>query len=336
MPVSEETLAHTAAYVESTWGHKIRAIVEQSEGIVGRSNLAQTPEGKAVLISCVSAASALRTMLRDPEITSSLIGEVPGGEAYNPYYLVDFLPDAIARQIWETSPMSPHTSLHMEEIGLVNLGNRRKDRVVYTDGMDGSKNIDQGMRDQVFGMVVCNQRGEFITGGIASLVHNSIMFIESGETPYLLNYDESRSSLRTAIISPKISYQNRQLRYMTLRRRVNNLESTIFFEKHHYPNLTTLGGYAVLMLAEGREDVIVDTKGQLPYEAIIWFNMAREYGFIVTYPDGKPIDLPRIAIQYIRNHDMGRVPVVICRTAEIKQQVIPLFQRRSSDAIIAE
>lgn len=212
--------------------------------MVDRTALATTDEGKCVLQFCFATARLLRPILRNPVARKNLAVEVGGGAAYNPHYQIDLLPGALAEITWKHSTGNDRTLLYLEERGFMTLGRTRKERYVIIDPLDESSAVGTGLRVQVSGAVVCDERGEFLAGGIASL-----------------------------------------------------------------------------------QDFIIYLKGQPIKEATIWYNMAREAGCIVTYPDGRPIGLPSLVLAAVRGRNMEtRIPAVISRTPEIHHQVVPIAQ----------
>lgn len=100
-----------------------------------------------------------------------------------------------------------------------------------------------------------------------------------------------------------------------------------FVDVYKYPSIPTMGGYAVLMLALGKQDFALDHDGQEVNEAAIWYTIAQECGFPVTTLDGIPIDMPARIRYAMRSRDMSqRIPAVISRTAEIHRRVVPIPQ----------
>lgn len=333
MSATAESLRQAYAALETTFKGPLEEALIFGHEMVDHSGLATTDEGRSVLKFCFATALLLRPILRDPVKRASLHVEMAGGDSYNPHFQIDLLPGALAESTWRHTPFQNYTTLFLEEKGFIALGNKRKQRYVIADPIDCTSSIGTGLRDQTSGAVVCNERGEFMAGGIASLVDNTILFIEDGQNPKLLNVNEQRGTISEFLVPQKTIHE--PLRYQTLPRRFETMPRE-FVEQYRYPSLPTIGGWAVLQLVFGTQDFIIDLKGQPMKEGANWYNVAREYGFPVTYPDGKPIDLPPLVLAAVRKHDMNkRVPAVISRTAEIHRRVVPIPQVQTTPLIEA-
>lgn len=331
MAATPEALAAMMPPLERAWADPImRAIVTSGE-LAEQSGLADTPEGKSILKFALAGATLLRRLLRDPEMIAELLDIVPGGDPTNPHYVLDLLPGAVAQRIWQGTPFADKTLMFLEEHGFVALGRRRKIRYVIADPLDESSLVETGLRVQTSGAVICNERGECLAGAITSLVDNTILFVTKDHPPRLLNFDESRGRLHEFQAEGTSNRTNR-LRYQTLPRRIDIMPKK-FVDIYNYPSIPTMGGYAVLMLALGKQDFALDHIGQEVYEAAIWYTIAQACGFPVTSLDGKPIDMPAHIRYAMRRRDMSqRIPAVISRTSEIHRRVIPIFQ--NPDAVI--
>lgn len=334
MAATPEVLQRAFTILGATWKYPLEEALINGDEMADRSGLAKTDEGRSVLKFCFATALLLRPILRDPVERASLHVEMAGGDSYNPHFQIDLLPGKLAESTWRHTPFHRRTTLYLEERGFMALGKKRDKRYVIADPIDGTSSIGIGLRDQTSGAVVCNQQGEFMAGGIASLVENTVLFVEAFQNPMLLNFDENRGTVSKFSVPPAPMHM--PLRYQTLTRRLEIMPRE-FVDLHRYPSLPTIGGWAVMQLALGTQDCIIDLKGQPMKEAANWYNIAREFGYPVTYPDGKPIDLPPLVLASVRKHNMDkRVPAVISRTAEIHRRVVPVDQHIASKGSIIE
>ncbi len=325
MTATSEALAAMMPPLERAWADPITKAIDSSGELADRSGLTQTPEGKSILQFSLAAATLLRPILRDPEMSAKLLDIVPGGDPTNPHYVLDLLPGAVAKRIWQGTPFAHNTLMFLEEYGFVALGQRRKIRYVIADPLDESSLVETGLRVQTSGAVICNEHGECLAGAITSLVDNTILLALRDHPPRLLNFDEYGGRLHEFQVEDP---PNRHdiFRYQTLPRRIDIMPKE-FVDIYKYPSIPTMGGYAVLMLALGKQDFALDPKGQDVNEAAIWYTIAQECGFPVTTLDGIPIDMPARLLYAMRNRDMDqRIPAVISRTAEIHRRVVPIPQ----------
>lgn len=328
MSTKVETFNHLPIGLEVPLNRQVAKAIHYGETFTINHELASTSEGNSVAQFLISTARLLRPILRDPNLSAHLDTAIGNGPEYNPYKRIDLIPGIVAKKIWRNNPNQKHPQLFIEEDGFIESGNFQMDRTVIVDPLDGSSSIGTGLKDQVSGTVVCDGQGNFLVGGIASLVDNTLMIVENNKPPITLNYNELRGTIDEIHIVPTPIHD--PPRYQTLPRRLNTL-SPDFFRKFGYPSLPTFGGYGVMMLVLGKQDFMIDPKGQPVNEAAIWYNVAQAYGCVVAYPDGSTINLPPLVQMSVHDRNMdSRIPVVIYRNLDIYNQlystIAPLAQ----------
>ena len=296
---------------------------------------AQTPEGKYALTYLLATRKLLRPLMTDLHAIHPDLLRPTGGSEYNPERKIDEIGTAVAFILGRQTADIPNFFLRTEESPRwERLSNdsapiEDSDRFAIIDPLDESSGIPLGNRVQSTGVAIYNKRGELLTIGIMSLVDDDMMLVE-------------RTDDRLRIVSskpdaPKPDGEPTSIRVATLTRRMHALKHLPLFTTNQATwTLPSIGGYAVMVMANGDIDTIIDpVKGNPWIEYCLWGPAAESLGFVVTDPEGRPIDraaIMRKAIEKNLSNASSRVRFVISRTPEIHKRVLELLKSSGPQA----
>lgn len=295
------------------------------------SGMADTPESKFVLTYLFAARNLLRPVLSQEHIHRDLLQPI-GGHGYNPQRNIDEIGQAIANEISTHTTDMNNYWIRTEENAVWKPGSAREqafdtaDRFIFIDPMDETNAIAEGKRYQTTGIAVYTRSGDLLTLGVISLVDDGIIFFPTNED------DNGTYMFPSDSVRPYASPDHEKIRFATLKRRMHMLKDLPIVQ-HGVWAMDSIGGFAVCAMASGSVDVILDqTKGNPWFEYILWGPAAEKAGFIVSDPDGKPIDTAAIVRRAIEKNpdDSFRIPFVISRNEAIHRNALSLLKKENS------
>lgn len=296
-------------------------VLSETLSIVKESNLAKTEPSKTCLWYCLAQAKILRPLLRDPTLLLvSGLCEKDSGPDYNPHREIDMIGgDLIVEVIRQTGVPA---DVFIEERGWVRPTGV-SEQIIIVDPLDQTSSIENGVRDQATGIVFADKDGNFLAGGISSLVDNEMVLIEENNVR-LLSFDGDHNQLLAIPLPFRVERDITRARIATLTRRMKErMLETPLFKKRFFPDLPTFGGYGVLCMLRGQIDVLIDPfVGQPWYEACLWGNIAEKFGLIVTGQRGKKIDFPSILKSALLGKEMERVKIAISTHQALQNQLL--------------
>ncbi len=291
-----------------------------------RLGIARTAEGKLSLSYILAARNLLSPLIADIRaIDSALIAPI-GGMDYNPSRYIDSIGGEIVFALGRQSSEIKHLWIRTEEEakwepsqtnGLFD----QAERFAIVDPLDMTSSIPKGDRTQTTGIAVYARDGSLKALGIASLVDNGLIFLESDQTgtfrtftsPDILKTEDTPGPLRVA----------------TLARRMHALRNLPILQQEHGVWVQDCAsGYATLSLVNGTVDTVIDpVKGNPWYEFGIWGRAAQELGFPVTDPDGNRIDMDAIMRYSIEKNpdDSFRIRFVMSRNEAVHERALTLL-----------
>lgn len=289
---------------------------------------ANTPEGKYTLTYLLATRNLLRPLMGDLHAIHPDLLRPTGGYEYNPERSIDEVGTAVALTLGKQTTTMPRFWLRTEEsprwerMSHDEAPLEEGDRFAIIDPLDESSGIALGNRVQSTGIAIYNKQGDLLTIGIISLVDDSMMFAE--------RVDGHLRIIPTTSDSPQEPQPNEPLRVATLTRRMHELKDLpIFTTNQGEWTLPSIGGYAVMAMANGEIDTIIDpVKGNPWIEYCLWGPAAESLGLVVTDPQGRPIDRAAIMRDAIKKDliSASRVRFVMSRTPEIHKRVLPLLK----------
>lgn len=260
---------------------------------------------------------------------------ITGGPGYNPHRIID----EVGIDLFEdfiVSRWRVPVSAFVEEYGWKNF-NLQQDgrlsqpkRTVIYDSLDDTSGIAKSSRDKCFrtqstGMIVLDENGQFIVGGIANLVDGTILII-SGDRPYHLKFDHGSGKLEE--IESRIDGLASGSKFQKISLAINDSRRAEFSgsrfasEVPYKFDYLTFGGFGVLKLLENKVNIMSDMwKGQEWYEAYIWAMLALKTGLNVSLFDmkGKPVSITDVLESGKRNNSV-RFKVVISNISQIDHE----------------
>lgn len=289
---------------------------------------AKTPEGKFVLTYLFATRNLLSPLMTDLHAINPDLLRPVGGSEYNPERKIDEVGTAVAMTLgkqtadiprfWLRTEESPRWERMSRDEALLEEGKR----FVIIDPLDESSGIALGNRVQSTGIAIYNKQGELLTIGIMSLVDEGMMFAE--------RVDGQLRIVPTKPQAPQEPLPHEPIRVATLTRRMHALKDLPLFATNQATwTLPSIGGYAVMAMANGEIDTIIDPmKGNPWIEYCLWGPAAEELGFVVSDKEGRPIDRAAIMREAITKNlaNTSRIPFVISRTPEIHKRVLELLK----------
>lgn len=309
--------------------HEIPNAIEFAKLEAETSEIARSPEGKFALSYLLAAQKVLKPVLTDTFIHHDLLTQT-GGPEYNPSRTIDDIGTTIAMTIARGDTALKHLWIRTEETAWWDPAHSdngfwsEANRFAIIDPMDMTSAIPTRDRVQTTGIAVYDRQGNLKTVGIISLVDDSLVFVDAAGKDKIITVHPP---------TPEAKPDSSILRVGSLIRRMYQLKNLPIFQNNEGVwTHNCVSGYAVLALAQGKLDTVIDPiKGQPWYEFAIWHRAAQELGLPVTDPNGNPIDTAAIMRKAIEKNpnDSLRVPFVMSRTPEIHKRVLPLLAIRN-------
>lgn len=306
--------------------------LKEAADFVERGGWTETAAGKICLQFGLSQNLLLRQLLADPAtlLGSDLMTEIPGGEDYNPCRRIDKIGGKAATKICQESGMA--MDIFIEEPKRwqqTSLGNQDLNLVVV-DPCDGTEEILVGKLIQTAGMIVADQKCNFLAGVAASLVDENLLLVEKNKARlfsfdgvHLRQQDFPRERLPVSVDEALIAILERRVNKASLQK-----NQDLFGIYRYGIDFPSFGGGVLLKMLQGEIDVALDPfKGQPWYEAVLWGWMGEKSGLVVTNEKGERIDFQQVLgkAYQVRNQKrvkMGRVPLVISREEGLHQAVL--------------
>lgn len=325
---------HSVPAVETTPASTLRDILSRVPSIIDRasydveqSGVAKTPEGKFALTYLIATREALKPALDTITSTSSDLLDSIGGDAHNPERTIDVVGANIATELTSLTQNLPNIWIRTEESAeWTNPAHDCSDisegqYFAIIDPLDETNALAKGLRLQTTAIAVYNKEGNLLTIGIMSLVDDKMMFFEHPNT--LIHSSEQDP------VQPKSEENSAPFRIATMTRRMHALRDLPLFQYGATWAQDSFGGYSLLSMGHGEIDVMLDPiKGNPWLEYVLWGPAAEKLGFIVTDPQGNPIDTQAIMRTAITsNLDAAhRIPFVVSRTPQIHTRVLSLLK----------
>lgn len=344
MPTQERLLVPLQLSLEAIRGLYGHAIAN-AEALAEQDGMTQTRAGNLCLTYCLASASVLRPVLADARLHESPLLMEIGGPRENRSLAIDKISTDLVRQILR-NPQYPFQSvdIYIEEVGewasyrsVESSMTQVLPWLMLVDPLDETSAIGKGLKVQSTGIMVANNNGSILAGGIASLVDNTVLIVERRDLKARINFSDRENFLQPLPLRVATErLEGTPLRVATLARRIEGLSQTPLFQKKPYVELPTFGGYAVLALLHGTADALIDpVRGQPWHEACIWGPIAELAGLVVTDPQGKPIDFARIMQISRTSAVMNKVPLVISANRAIHREVLSELSQSPQEALLA-
>lgn len=288
--------------------------------IVSEQNLT-TPEGKFSLLFLLATANLLKSAGKGLNYNI-------GGPAENPHKAIDLvggeMADIFIKEFLEENLDYAGSEMYVEERGVWEAFPKgaqplsgKDARMILIDPFDETSSPWYGS----VGISIFDKEGNFVSGGVASLEDEIVVFIEGNKSRFV-GFDGSKNSFKNPFLVKPAPGASDSLKVATLQRRLENQktwESMSKFSPKGLSLIQTFGGYALVKMLTGEIDLMFDViKGQPWYEAAQWGALAEKLGFSVEYDGGKIPDAKHI----ISQPTPSRIPLVISRNKEIQARVL--------------
>jgi len=288
------------------------------------SELAHSPEGLFVLTYLLAARNVIKPVLTQSYIHQHLL-QPTGGHSYNPQRTIDEIGIAIADYISKLPTDMHNFWIRTEENPVWSPGKpgegffEEADRFVFIDPIDETSAIPKGKRLQTSGIGIYNRDGELQGLGVISLVDDGIIFYAKNDSETVYTYPPQRAPEQQS---------DAPIRFATLTRRMHALNNLPIASQGGEWTMDTVGGYGVCAMLNGTVDAMLDpVKGNPWFEYILWGPAAEKAGFVVTDPDGEPIDTASIVKYAIAKNpdDSYRIKFVISNNPETHKRILRLL-----------